>query len=35
MSITDARQAVAALDLPSDASTEDKIRQALLSMGGR
>jgi Holliday junction DNA helicase RuvA len=34
MSLTDARRAVAALDLPPDASTEDKIRQALLSIGG-
>ena len=34
MSLADARQAVAALDLPSDASVEDKIRQALLGLGG-
>ena len=34
MPLADARQAVAALDLPSDASLEDKIRQALLAMGG-
>ena len=34
MSLADARQAVAALDLPAEASAEDKIRQALLSMGG-
>ena len=34
LSLADARQAVAALDLPADASTEDKIRQALLAMGG-
>lgn len=34
MSLTDARQAVANLELPADASVEDKIRQALLAMGG-
>ena len=34
MSLSDARQAVANLDLPADAATEDKIRQALLGMGG-
>ena len=34
MPLADARQAVAALDLPADASAEDKIRQALMSMGG-
>ena len=34
MSLADARQAVASLDLPSDASAEDKIRQALVGMGG-
>lgn len=34
MSLADARQAVAALDLPADAPVEDKIRQALLGMGG-
>ena len=34
MPLADARQAVAALDLPLDADVEDKIRQALLSMGG-
>ena len=34
MSLADARQAVAALELPSDASAEDKIRQALVGMGG-
>ena len=34
MSIADARQAVAALELPGDASVEDKIRQALLNLGG-
>ena len=32
--LADARQAVAALELPSDASVEDKIRQALLALGG-
>ena len=34
MSIADARQAIAALELPADASVEDKIRQALLNLGG-
>ena len=34
MSLSDARQAIAALDLPADASVEDKIRQALLNLGG-
>ena len=34
MSLADARQSVAALDLPSDASTEDKIRRALMRIGG-
>ena len=34
MSVADARQAVAALELPADASVEDKIRQALLNLGG-
>jgi len=34
MPLADARQAVAALELPSDASMEDKVRQALLGMGG-
>lgn len=34
MSLSDARQAVANLDLPPDAAIEDKIRQALLGMGG-
>ena len=34
MPLADARQAVAALDLPSDATVEDKIRQALVGMGG-
>ena len=34
MPLAEARQAVAALDLPAAASVEDKIRQALLSLGG-
>ncbi len=34
MPLADARQAVAALELPADASVEDKIRQALVSAGG-
>ena len=34
MPMADARQAVASLDLPPDADVEDKVRQALLSMGG-
>lgn len=34
MSLADARQAVAGLELPSDAPVEDKIRQALLAIGG-
>ena len=34
LSLADARQAVAALNLPSDAPVEDKVRQALLAMGG-
>ncbi len=34
MPLADARQAVASLDLPADASAEDKIRQALVGMGG-
>jgi Holliday junction DNA helicase RuvA len=34
MSLTDARQAVSALELPPDAPVEDKIRQALLALGG-
>lgn len=34
MSLADARQAVSGLELPSDASVEDKVRQALVSMGG-
>ncbi len=34
MPLADARQAVASLELPSDASMEDKVRQALLSVGG-
>lgn len=34
MSLSDARQAIAALDLPADTAVEDKIRQALLNLGG-
>ena len=34
MPMADARLAVASLDLPPDADVEDKVRQALLSMGG-
>jgi len=34
MPLADARQAVAALELPSDATVEDRIRQALVGMGG-
>ena len=34
LSLADARQAIAALNLPSDAPVEDKVRQALLAMGG-
>ena len=34
MPLTDARQAVASLELPPDAPMEDKVRQALLAMGG-
>ncbi len=34
MSPADARQAVASLDLPPEATVEDRIRQALLAMGG-
>ena len=34
MSLADARQAVSGLELPSDASVEDKVRQALVSLGG-
>ena len=34
MPLAEARQAVASLDLPADASVEDKIRQALLAVGG-
>ncbi len=34
MPLADARQAVAALELPADAPVEDKIRQALMGMGG-
>ena len=34
MPLAEARQAVASLDLPADAAVEDKIRQALLAVGG-
>lgn len=34
MTLADARQAVASLDLPSDAELEDKVRQALMAIGG-
>lgn len=34
MSLAEAREAVARLELPSEASVEDKIRQALMSVGG-
>lgn len=34
MPLADARQAIASLELPADASVEDKIRQALLAAGG-
>lgn len=34
MPLADARQAVAALELPSDATVEDKVWQALVGMGG-
>lgn len=34
MPLAEARQAVASLDLPADASMEDKVRQALLAVGG-
>ena len=34
MPLADARQAVASLELPSDATVEEKIRQALVGMGG-
>ncbi len=34
MPLADARQAIASLELPADASVEDKIRQALLAVGG-
>lgn len=34
MSLADARQAIAAINLPPDASVEDKVRQALLGIGG-
>lgn len=34
MTLGDARQAVARLELPADAAVEDKVRQALLAIGG-
>lgn len=34
MTLADARQAVAGLGLPSDATVEDKVRQALMAIGG-
>ena len=34
MTLADARQAVAGLDLSPEASVEDKVRQALLAIGG-
>ncbi len=34
MTLADARQAVAGLELPTDAAVEDKVRQALLAIGG-
>ena len=34
MTLVDARQAVAGLELSPDASVEDKVRQALLAIGG-
>ncbi len=34
MPLADARQAIASLELSADASVEDKIRQALLAVGG-
>ena len=34
MTLADARQAVAALELPAGVAVEDKVRQALLAMGG-
>ena len=34
MTLADARQAVAGLELPADAAVEDKVRQALLAIGG-
>ena len=34
MSLADARQAVAGLDMSSEATVEDKVRQALMAIGG-
>ena len=34
MTLADARQAVARLDMSSDATVEDKVRQALMAIGG-
>lgn len=34
MTLADARQAVAGLELPTDAAVEDKVRQALMAIGG-
>ena len=34
MTLADARQVVAGLELPADAAVEDKVRQALLAIGG-
>ena len=34
MTLADARQAVAGLELPADAAVEDKVRQALMAIGG-
>ncbi|MCY4556127.1 MAG: Holliday junction ATP-dependent DNA helicase RuvA [Chloroflexi bacterium] len=34
MTLADARQVVAGLELPADAAVEDKVRQALMAIGG-
>ena len=34
MTLADARQVVAGLELPADAAVEDKVRQALMTIGG-
>lgn len=34
MTLADARQVVAGLELPADAAVEDKVRQALMALGG-